>query len=48
MGNFAQHTHPLVDSVELTVRRVNSTVDDTFSVRVQILKIFGLVFQFSL
>jgi len=34
MGNFAQQVHPLVDSVELTVRRVNSTIIDTFSVRI--------------
>jgi len=34
MGNFAQLVHPLVDSVELTVQRVNSTTNDTFTVRV--------------
>ncbi|KAF9526145.1 hypothetical protein CPB83DRAFT_858425 [Crepidotus variabilis] len=32
MGNFAQQTHPLIDSVELTVRRKNSTKDDTFTI----------------
>ncbi|KAG6919989.1 hypothetical protein DXG01_013338 [Tephrocybe rancida] len=28
MGNFAQQTHPLVDSVTLTVLRINSSVTD--------------------
>ena len=45
MGNFAQHAHPLVDSVELTVRRVNSTIDDTFSVRILYSKILILIFS---
>ncbi|KAF8806425.1 hypothetical protein BYT27DRAFT_7233838 [Phlegmacium glaucopus] len=31
MGNFAQQVHPLIDSVELTVRRVDSTAIDVFS-----------------
>lgn len=29
MGNFAQHTHPLTDSVKLTVQRVNSSIIET-------------------
>ncbi len=32
MGNFAQQTHPLVDAVELTIQRVNSTSIDTVTV----------------
>lgn len=32
LGNFALHAHPLVDSVELTVQRVNSSTYDTFTV----------------
>ncbi|KAF8897024.1 hypothetical protein CPB84DRAFT_1681804 [Gymnopilus junonius] len=32
MGNFALKAHPLVDSVELTVQRMNSTTNDTFSI----------------
>ncbi|KIM40180.1 hypothetical protein M413DRAFT_446340 [Hebeloma cylindrosporum] len=30
MGNFALQAHPLVDDVELTLQRVNSSVIDTF------------------
>jgi hypothetical protein len=44
--NFAQHVHTLVDSVKLT-----STIDDTFSVRIQIFKkinIFDLDIQSTL
>jgi len=33
MGNFAQHVHPLTDAVTLKVQRVNSTTNDTFTVR---------------
>lgn len=33
MGNFAQMSLPLADSVSLTVQRVNSSTIDTFSVR---------------
>jgi hypothetical protein len=32
MGNFALQAHPLVDEVELTVLRENSSVTDTFKV----------------
>ncbi|KDR75803.1 hypothetical protein GALMADRAFT_248517 [Galerina marginata CBS 339.88] len=32
MGNFALKAHPLVDSVELTVQRVNSSTKDTFEI----------------
>ncbi|KAK0485881.1 hypothetical protein IW261DRAFT_1452570 [Armillaria novae-zelandiae] len=32
MGNFAQQTHPLVDAVELTIQRVNSTYIDTVTI----------------
>ena len=32
MGNFALQAHPLVDDVELTVQRENSSVIDTFKV----------------
>jgi hypothetical protein len=32
MGNFASVAHPLVDSVELTVQRINNTQNDTFIV----------------
>lgn len=32
MGNFAQQTHPLVDAVELTIQRVNSTSIDTVTI----------------
>ena len=32
MGNFALQAHPLTDSVELTVQRENSPVNDTFTV----------------
>ncbi|KAH9485462.1 Peptidase S41 family protein ustP [Psilocybe cubensis] len=32
MGNFATKAHPLVDSVELTVQRVNHTTNDTFTI----------------
>ncbi|PPQ79960.1 hypothetical protein CVT25_003032 [Psilocybe cyanescens] len=32
MGNFATKAHPLVDSVELTVQRVNSSASDTFTI----------------
>ena len=32
MGNFALQAHPLVDDVELTVQRENSSVTDTFKV----------------
>ena len=32
MGNFASMAHPLVDSVELTVQRINNTQNDTFIV----------------
>ncbi|KAF8967856.1 hypothetical protein BDZ97DRAFT_1801579 [Flammula alnicola] len=31
MGNFALQAHPLVDFVELTVQRVNSSTNDTFT-----------------
>ncbi|KAG6832421.1 hypothetical protein H0H87_001581 [Tephrocybe sp. NHM501043] len=31
MGNFAQQVHPLVDSVSLTVQRINSNTTDTFT-----------------
>ena len=47
MGNFAQQVHPLVDSVELTVLRVNSTVNDTFSVRILNSKFLNLILIFS-
>ncbi|RDB24235.1 Peptidase S41 family protein ustP [Hypsizygus marmoreus] len=29
MGNFAQQVHPLIDSVRMTIQRVNSTSNDT-------------------
>jgi len=29
MGNFAQHTHPLTDSVKITIQRVNSSIIET-------------------
>ncbi|KAF4621280.1 hypothetical protein D9613_000757 [Agrocybe pediades] len=32
MGNFATKAHPLVDSVKLTVQRVNSSVNDSFTI----------------
>lgn len=32
MGNFALQAHPLVDDVELTVQRENSSIIDTFKV----------------
>ena len=32
MGNFASMAHPLVDSVELTVQRINGNQNDTFIV----------------
>ncbi|PBK91572.1 hypothetical protein ARMGADRAFT_1054240 [Armillaria gallica] len=32
MGNFAQQTHPLVDAVELTIQRVNSTSIDIVTI----------------
>ncbi|PPQ97377.1 hypothetical protein CVT26_006611 [Gymnopilus dilepis] len=32
MGNFALKAHPIVDSVELTVQRVNSSSNDTFTI----------------
>ncbi|KAK0212757.1 hypothetical protein DFS33DRAFT_1249679 [Desarmillaria ectypa] len=32
MGNFAQQTHPLVDAVELTIQRANSTSIDTVTI----------------
>lgn len=32
MGNFALHAHPLVDFVELTVQRMDSSSNDTFTV----------------
>ncbi|KNZ75430.1 hypothetical protein J132_02763 [Termitomyces sp. J132] len=31
MGNFAQQVHPLVDSVSLTIKRINSSTVDRFS-----------------
>lgn len=40
MGNFALQAHPLIDSVELTIQRVNSSVTDTFTV--------GAVFAFMI
>lgn len=33
MGNFAQMSLPLADSVSLTVQRVNSSTIDTLTVR---------------
>ncbi|KAF8633353.1 hypothetical protein AX17_004525 [Amanita inopinata Kibby_2008] len=32
MGNFAQMAHPLVNSVELTIQRADSAVNDTFTI----------------
>ncbi|KAJ7770130.1 hypothetical protein DFH07DRAFT_768685 [Mycena maculata] len=32
MGNFAQQIHPLTDSVELTIQRINSSLVETISI----------------
>lgn len=32
MGNFAQQVHPLVDTVSLTIQRINSSTVDHFVV----------------
>ena len=37
MGNFAQMTLPLTDSVKLTVQRLNSSATDTFTVGLSLL-----------
>lgn len=43
MGTFATHPHPLVDAVELTVQRVNSSRIDTFSVSISIRRVTSIV-----